>query len=211
VDSLSCGIYGTYFGKNCYLNAAGGYSYNFYDLERNLVFGGLERKAKADTGGRQWDLFLETGRDFHLQRLTTGPTVSLKYSRLRIDSFSETGADALNLDISGQSAESLQSGLGWRVEYELKFGKKALLLPQARVSYQHEFLNNSRSIEARLAQGGDVFQVTTDKPSRNFALLGLGLAAKLRESVSLDFGYEAQVGQNNYIAHSIEGGISLYF
>ena len=211
VDSLNCGIYGTYFGKNCYLNAASGYSYNFYDLERNLVFGGLDRKAKADTGGKQWDLFLGTGYDFRLRQLTTGPTASLKYSRLRIDSFSETGADALNLDISGQSAESLQSGLGWRVEYELKFGKKALLLPQARVSYQHEFLNNSRSIEARLAQGGDVFQVTTDKPSRNFALLGLGLAAKLRESVSLDFGYEAQVGQNNYIAHSIEGGISLYF
>ena len=211
VDSLSCGIYGTYFGNNYYLNAAGSYSYNFYDLERNLIFGGLDRKAKADTDGRQWDLFLGTGYDFHLRQLTTGPTASLKYSKLRIDGFTETGADALNLSISKQEAESLQSGLGWRVEYEFKFGKNTLLVPQAHVSYQHEFLNDSRSIEARLAQGGDVFQVTTDKPSRNFALVGLGLAAKLGGSASLNFGYEAQVGQNNYIAHSIEGGISLYF
>jgi outer membrane autotransporter protein len=100
VDSVSCGIYGTYFERNFYVNAASGLSSNFYDLERDIEFGGLDRKAKSDTSGQEWNLFLGTGYDFQIKQLTTGPTATAKYSRLWIDSFSESGAGSLNLHIT---------------------------------------------------------------------------------------------------------------
>lgn len=210
VDSVSYGIYGTYFRNNFYTNVASGFSSNFYDMERDIEFGGLDRKAKADTFGKQLNLSIGTGYDFQIKQLTTGPTATVKYSRLWIDSFSESGADSLNLHIADQRAESFQLGLGWRAEHELRVGKKTVV-PQVRVSYQHEFSNDSRTIEARLEGGSNTFQVTTDKPTRDFALVGCGIRVKLRESVSFNAGYDAQVGQRNYVAQSIYGSVSFSF
>lgn len=210
VDSVSYGIYGTYFRNNFYTNVASGFSSNFYDMERDIEFGGLDRKTKADTFGKQLNLSIGTGYDFQIKQLTTGPTATVKYSRLWIDSFSESGAGSLNLNITDQRAESFQLGLGWRAEYELRVGKKTVV-PQVRVSYQHEFSNDSRTIEARLEGGSSAFQVTTDKPSRDFALVGCGIRVELTESVSFNAGYDAQVGQSNYVAQSIYGSVSFSF
>ena len=210
VDSVSCGIYGVYSGKNFYINGAGGFTSNFYDTEREIEFGGLQRKAKADTFGKQLNLFIGTGRDFHIKQLTTGPTATVKYSRLWIDSFSESGAGSLNLHIADQRAESFQLGLGWRAEYELKCGKKTVA-PQVHASYQHEFSNDGRTIEARLEGGSNIFQVTTDEPTRDFALVGSGITVELTESVSFNAGYDAQVGQRDYVAQSFYGSIHFSF
>lgn len=210
VDSVSCGIYGTYYGSDFYIDGASIFTSNFYETEREIEFAGLSRKAKADTFGKQLDLSLGAGRDFYFKQLTTGPTATISYSKLWIDSFSESGADSLNLDISEQSAQSLQLGLGWRAEYELKIGEKTAL-PRLHVSYQHEFFNDIRAIEARLEGGSNIFQATTAKPTRNFALVGCGIAVGLTDSVSFNAGYEAQVGQRDYSAQSVYGNVHFVF
>ena len=210
VDSISCGIHGIYYRDNLYFQGASSITSNLYDTEREIEFGGLDRLTKSDTSGGQFNLFIGTGYDFHVDQLTTGPTVTLQYSKLWIDSFTESGADSLNLCIADQRAESFQLGLGWRAESKLKVGKKTVV-PQLHVSYQHEFANDGRSIEARLESGGDTFQVTTDKPTRDFALVGTGITIGLTESVSVDAGYDAQVGQSDYVTQSVYGSMRFSF
>ena len=155
-------------------------------------------------------MFLGTGYDFHYGKFTTGPTGTLHYSKLWIDGFTESGADSLNLCISDQRTESVQLGFGWRVEYELKARGK-VLRPNVKVSYQHEFADDSRYIEAHLEDGNNIFQVATDKPSRDFALVGVGITVELTDSVSFSSGYDAQLGKNEYIAQSIYGNLRFNF
>ncbi|MFA6142068.1 MAG: autotransporter domain-containing protein [Candidatus Omnitrophota bacterium] len=209
IDSISYGLYSTYSWKILYLDLAAQFASNIYHTDRKINFGGLDRNAKANPFGQQWTIAGGTGCDFHVKSLVTGPTLTMKYSQLWIDSFLESGADSLDLDVSAQDAQSCQFGIGWRAEYELRIDKH-VLFPEAHISFQHEFLNDSRSIEAKLA--GSVFNTSTgENKSPDFCLLGCGMAFRLTNSVLFNVQYQAQVGQYKYVAQNVNGNVKIYF
>ena len=210
VNSISCGVFGIHTAGDFYLDIAFSTAWNFYDATRNIRFGTVDRKAKSDTWGRQFNSLAGAGYEFHYGNLVTGPTSTLQYSKAWIDGFAEKDADSLNLRISRQQTDSLQTGLGWGVEYELEIGKKKIL-PQLFASYQHEFLNDARLIEAGLAQGSDTFETETDGPTRNFSLIGAGLSAQLTDKIAANLNYRTKVGQRKYSAHTLEGSVRVSF
>ncbi|MBN1688446.1 MAG: autotransporter domain-containing protein [Candidatus Omnitrophica bacterium] len=210
VESLSYGIYGTTFLNDFYLNLHSGFFSHFYDSDRQIEFGSLSREAKGETYGQQWDLFLGTGYEFHTEKWTLGPTATFQYSKIWIQDFTETRAGSLNLEIRDQRAESLQLGFGWRAEGHF-YVKGRKVIPEAFISYQHEFSNDSRAIHASLKDTGVVFDVETDDPSRNFMVTGTGLTVKLAESVAFQVGYQAQLLREGYDVHSLEGGFKIDF
>ena len=71
------------------------YALNLFDLECQLSFGGLSRTAKSSPTGNQFNAYAEAGYDLSLGRLVATPVVSLAYSSLWLDSFTESGAGAL--------------------------------------------------------------------------------------------------------------------
>jgi autotransporter-associated beta strand protein len=210
INTFSYGGFGTYYRDNFYLDASLGMALNFYDTERNIVFSGIDRKAKAETLGKQFNLFLGAGYDFQLRKVTTGPIADMRYSKLWIDSFSENGADSLNMHISDQTAESFQLGLGWQVRSELKFSRYRLI-PRIHASYQHEFYDGGRSIDTRLDEGGNIFQVNTDKLKKDFAVVGCGIGLQLTKNTSANIHYQTQLGQRNYSVHNVEVSINSAF
>jgi outer membrane autotransporter protein len=210
-DTVSYGVYATFWADDrYYINTSAGCFSNFYDTERNISFGGLNRTATADTSGQQINLFAGSGYNFHFKKLNIGPTATLNYSKIWIESFSETGAGSLNTSFANQEAESLQSGMGLSATYDLELKGKRIT-PQAYVSYQHEFLGDPRSIDASLKQGSGIFQVKTDEIDRDFILTGCSLAIKCAENISFDIGYRAHIFQYRYFAHSFEGSIDFSF
>ena len=90
-----------------------------------------------------------------------------------MNGFTESGAGSLDLNVNSQSANSVQTGLGMRLSRPFQSGT-TLILPQIYAFYQHEFANDSRGLDARLAQAGRTFAFQTDSPSRDFAVLGAG-------------------------------------
>ena len=201
-DSLSYGGFGTYHRNDFYLDASCGMTSNFYDTERNIVFAGINRKAKADTSGRQLNVLLKGGYDFHLEKVVTGPIANMRYSKLWIDDFTETGAGALNMHIDDQTAESLQLGAGWQAYSEVKVGG-GILRPSIHASYQREFYDDRRTVEAKLAQGGNAFQVSSDGADEGFIVVGCGLELFLKKDISAGAHYQTHVGQDNYSVHNI--------
>ena len=100
------------------------------------------------------------------------PAVSLAYSRLWVDGFTESGAGALNLKVASQEAESLQTGVGGKLAVPLK-RDSVKVVPQAYAFYQHEFSNGSRGLDARLSQVGSTFNLSDrHAANRNFAVVG---------------------------------------
>jgi len=206
------GFYGTWKQDNWHVNglAAGGYT--SYDINRS-VFGST---ASSHPGG--WEAFTDwtAGYDFNLNhyfRFT--PELGLTYAHLGVNSHNEGGAGAFDLAVAQQDIDSLRSHLGGRLTASFQKGDVAFF-PELHAGWYHEFLDDSRGVNSSLpgAPALGSFLVQTTEPQRDFALVGMGLnttftGAGLPMAVFID--YNAQVGQSDYIAHTIDGGMRVGF
>jgi outer membrane autotransporter protein len=210
INSIPFYAYGAYTPGAFYAMGYLGYTLNLYSLDRTIAFGGLNRVATSSVNGNQLNASLESGYDFKVAQVTVTPAFTLYYSQAWVDSFTESGAGALDLKVASQSADSLQTGLGMRLSRPFQTGQ-TLVLPQIYAFYQHEFANNSRGLDARLAQTGTTFGFQTDSPSRDFAVVGAGLALGLRKNLTLQANYNAEVGRGGYTPMVVSAGLRYEF
>jgi outer membrane lipase/esterase len=146
----------------------------------------------------------ETGYDAKIGNAVVGPVVSLQYATQTVDGFTESGAGALGLKVGSQSADSVQTGIGARASYKAKIGNVAVK-PQLSVTWQHEFSDNTRGLNASLAAGGSTINYRTDKIGQNFALISVDVPAKVTKNLVANIGYTAEVGRDK----STNMGINL--
>jgi autotransporter-associated beta strand protein len=198
--------YAAYLPQSFYAYGSLGYALNLFDEERQISFGGLNRKAKSSPTGNQFNAYGEAGYDLKLSRLVVTPVVSLAYSSLWVDSFTESGAGALNLKVSPQQATSLQTGVGGKITLPQK-RNSVVVVPQVYATYQHEYSDNSRGLDARLSQAGNTFSFQTDSPHRNFAVVGASINILTQKNFQVQLDYNAEVGRGNYTAHYVSAGL----
>jgi outer membrane lipase/esterase len=210
VNSIPLYLYGAYTPGAFYVQGTLGYTINLYSLDRNIAFSGVSRVATSSVDGNQLNVALETGYDARVAQFIVTPAVTLNYSQAWVGSFTESGAGSLNLRVSSQSADSVQTGVGLRLSRPFQSGQ-TLILPQLYAFYQHEFAGDSRGLDARLAQTGSTFLFQTDSPSRDFALLGAGLALGLRKNLTFQATYNAEVGRSGYTPHVVSAGLRYEF
>jgi outer membrane autotransporter protein len=210
MDGYTFGTYGTYYKKGFFVDGQFSYGVASYDNSRRIVFPGIDRTATSSPNGRQFTAYGGTGYEFHVNKWTIMPTMSIQYTKLSVDSYTESGADALNLDVDRQNIESLQSNVGGRISYTWQVGK-ALVIPNIRASYGYEFLRDSKNITAQLAQGSSPFSIETISPNRNFVILGTGITVIAGNDISFSINYDAQLGDNKYTAHSVNAGLRILF
>lgn len=210
MDGASVGTYGTYYSGGFFLDGQLSYGLNRYDNSRRIVFPGIDRTATSDPGGNMFSAYGGTGYDFKPGSWIITPSFSLQYTRLAVDEYTEAGADSLNLRIDSQTASSLQGNMGARMAYVWETAP-ARVMPNIHASYVHEFCGNSRTVAAQLAQVGVPFTVQTASPSQSSLVAGAGLTGEFKNGMSLYLNYDAQIGQDSYLAHSIYAGLRVVF
>ncbi|MCX8110596.1 MAG: autotransporter outer membrane beta-barrel domain-containing protein, partial [Syntrophorhabdaceae bacterium] len=201
--------YAAYLGNSWYGYGSLGYNLNLFDTTRNISFGGLNRRAKGNTMGHQFNAYAEAGYDFKLKNLIITPMASLAYAGLWVEGYEEDGAGALNLRVGSQKVDSLQTGAGLRVAAPIKSGS-VKVVPQAYGSYQHEFANKSRNIIASMSQG-DAFIWRTDAAKENFAVVGGRLDILTGKNLQMGINYNAEVRKGSPTVHSIFAGVRWEF
>jgi len=213
VDTYSTGAYAGYREGNYYGNGLFTYSRNNYDSGRTIDLPGLSRNANGSTSGSQYVVNIDGGYDHPINKdLTVGPFAGLQYVHLGVDSFTENGAGAANLALNDQSVDSLRSRLGVRMELRREITTHWVGASEVRLAWQHEFLNNDRAIVARFSGSGlGSFAVRTDDPERNAALVGLGINATYKETLTTFADYDVQVGQAHYLEQIVKGGFKWSF
>jgi outer membrane autotransporter protein len=78
--------------------------------------------------------------------------------------------------------------------------------------WQHEYLDSSSGITSTFTDfSSNPFTIDTAAPSRDSALLGVGLSATLNSSLTLYLNYMADIGADNYYAQSVVGGLKARF
>lgn len=209
VDSYSPGLYASYADKGWYADLTGNYVYNTYTQDRKIAF--LAETADSATQGNQGTANIDGGYDFHQGALTFGPLAGLQYTHLSVNSYSESGAPLADLNVNDQESDSLRSRLGGRVSYTLNFGGLCFQ-PHLDATWQHEFMDQSRGITSQFEGAGlGSFSVSTQTPSRDFALADVGFDLKINRSITAFTDYEVEAGQANYFGQSVQAGITIGF
>ena len=141
---------------------------------------------------------------------TYGPVAGLQYTHLTVNGYNEADSDA-NLAVQEDQSDSLRSRLGGEVRFDCK-GCGVTFSPHLTATWQHEFMDQSRGITSQFTQfSGGSFTVRTDDPSRDSALVDLGLDAQVNNTITVFGDYLVQAGQDDYFGQSVEAGVRVSF
>ncbi len=216
VDAKSWGIglYGTHYYDRFYVDGLIGYAGTDYDIDRRIALPlgpapgsspaavATSRTAKADTDADSFTASAGGGMNLNSGSLSYGPFGRLSYSKTKVDGYRESGADGLNLTVDDQDWDSLTSFIGGQVSHasSLSWG---VLSPYGRVSWVHEFLNDSQTMRAFYTADPrkNNLIAKTDSPDRDYFQLNLGLSAVMRKGLQGFFDYQALLG-HSYVSEN---------
>ena len=127
-------------------------------------------------------------------------------------SFRENGADSLNLRVGQQNYNSLRLNVGGRVAYTWHVNERVLLIPEVRMFWQHEFLENPTSINSSLnGGGGPVFTYRTSVAGRDSVFAGAGLNAQIGRHWMIGAYYNIDFASTTSIDHIVSANLGYSF
>jgi outer membrane autotransporter protein len=231
-NAYAFSAFGTYYVGGLYVDGIFSYAWNDFEHARNIVYSvpstdrsgnlvpgttTINQTAKSETDGTQYSFGLGAGYDFAAHGFTFGPYGRLSYLKANIDAFQEridnTNAGfGLALAIDEQDVESLTWALGGQVSYAISTGF-GVLVPQLRFEWEHEFLDDQRTILARFVAdpANTPILLETDDPDRDYFNLGAGLSAVFQRGVAAFVYYETALALRDVTAHQVTVGLRLAF
>ena len=207
VDTVRFGPYATWKDHGGdWLSASLGGGYHWFDSKR----AGLGGQAASTTNGTEFDASLKYGHDFTVAKdWTLTPTLGLNYVHLDVDGYSESGSLA-PLTVSDLTTQSLRSELGGIVSYAGKLGGVPLT-PWVQAGWDHEFLDTSSALNARLASGaGSAFTASSPDSGAEIATFGAGLNASLTRRLTAALSYSGQANEA-YQDHAFRASVRWDF
>ncbi|MCR9241659.1 MAG: autotransporter domain-containing protein [Rhodobiaceae bacterium] len=196
-------LYGTYRPQDFYVNATVGYGMNEYD-SRRLAAGGVNT---ANYDGTQFMSRVEVGKVFSEGALDLSPHVGLRYNKVSIDGYTETGI--LPTTVGSQSLTSLRGVLGLSGRYTHVLEDGAKLIPEAYVRGLQELADPNEAITGNVVGGGSFISQTTERDKFSYAT-GVGLTYEMDDQFSIRFLYDGEF-QTDYQEHSITAAIRYQF
>ena len=171
--------YARYAPGAWYVEGAVGGGWNDASVSRNIVFPGVSRHANGSPEGSAFLSQAETGYRFDLgPRTRVTPFASLQGVVFDQDSFTETGAGAINLHVQDESTSSAFGVVGTELAYLLPAGFAAPLMISGRVGWAQEFGDTERTASAFFdgTPSAATFTVTGAPVPGNAVVFGAGLA-----------------------------------
>jgi outer membrane lipase/esterase len=209
-SGVSVSLFGTYYHKNgYYIDSIANIGWNGYDTDRNVSSGAV---ASASTRGNQGAISISSGYEINRGALAFGPYLRASYIRVRVNEFSESGADEFNVHSDAQNLSSLTTDLGLQASYAISTAW-GVISPNARLEWEHQYRDNSRLLSGSLVADPltQTFVVATDEPDRNYFNLALGVAAQFAHGRSAFISYETVLGRSRVTNHAITAGVRLEF
>ncbi len=186
IDSYQTGLYGEYQAKDSpyIIDAVLTYGYNNYDSSRHVTVGNINRIAQSDYHGHQFSSYFEAGYKIQKNGFDIIPLISLTYTHLYLSSYTETGADSLNLSVNSQKYDSLQPGIGLRLSRAFE-NKSSIITPEFRFRYFYDAINDRQQTIATFAGGGTSFKTEGYKPAPSSFDFGARLEFFNKKNITL--------------------------
>lgn len=168
-----------------------------YDSTRQMTFGGLNRTAEADWEGNGFTAALEAQYNWVLNGDNTDPNAIrlkpktfLSYAIHNQGSFSESGAQSLNLAVDSHTADSLLWGIGFALETPIRLNDSNRIIPRFTVGYEHDFMGDANEEHELIASFSELpalgsKDVLGQNRGANALDLGLSIEIETADSVSI--------------------------
>jgi outer membrane autotransporter protein len=203
-DSYQAALYGSYVPGAYWLQATIGYARNDDEMKRSLFFTDTPRTALGNVDGNQYFASLRNGVDLPIERFGVfTPFVALEMQSVESPAFIESGADSVNLAVSGNTANSMRSLLGaqWRKDV----GRAWSL--NGQLAWAHQYGTQTQTITARFEGAADSgFTVHGSGPARDMAQVGLGARVELGRQIHAFLRYDGEFGGSGH-THAGSAGV----
>ncbi len=225
-DARSDGYYLTLFsvfhlGERSYVETSGGIGRDDRRYRRNAVFQESGRqvpqtdvRVQGDTDANLRWAGISAGTDFAIGALGTGLYGGIAWSRASVDAYAETdlSSSGLAMNFESSSRNSLLGHAGVRGAYVIGTAA-AVLLPQLRVEYQHEFRDDVQTLAGRLALDASdtAYRMQGDSIDRSSIVVGAGVSALFPGGLTLFFDFEHLLGQSDFDRSRLTLGLRREF
>jgi uncharacterized protein YhjY with autotransporter beta-barrel domain len=218
-------VYGSFSKDRFHIDLLAGFGHVSYDLFRNIQYGSSSSSVgcgngvcstdtTGNTGAREYSLVASSGMDFHRDAFAFGPTLELDYKQVGINGFTEAGPSGLDLNFGGMSSSSLLAKLGGYGSYAYKT-VLGVIVPQVRLRYVHEFLNDPRTQTVEFAAdtlpgaADRAFQVYTAAINRNYLDWRASVLWQFPHGIAAFAEYGGLSGLQNIRLHELNLGVRI--
>lgn len=215
IDSNSArfGAYASWKSGGAYVTGIAYGGYTWYDWERRIRFPGVNRTGDGDPEGYDAGVNVTGGYDINAGGFIFGPFGGLGYTHFNMQGFHERGAGNIGVRFSEWNTDSLRSTVGLHLGYPINLGGAyPILMPDVRVSWQHEFLDGTQGINARFrGRRQPRFEVRTPDSDEESLLVTAGVNAQITETVGAYVYYAGDLLREDRFANSVTAGLTFSF
>ncbi len=187
INSAQSTIYGGYRNDKYpfFIDLSGSFAWNWYNGRRDIAVSTIQRRANAEYDGQQYSAYIDAGYDINITEKTRfTPLLSLQWNHLHLESYTETEAGALNLDVKKQDYDMLQSGVGFSMNTEID-SNRCKIIPEIHAKWLYDFFGEAVEMTSAFTGGGASFATNGAKPARNSFNIGGQLGIDLKNNVSI--------------------------
>ena len=207
VDGGRVGAYATYFDRGLHLDASVSGGPNSYRTRRTTPNNTV---ATGGPEGTEVNMLFAAGYDWKWKGVTLGPVASFQYTNVQLNGFTESGSFA-PLSVMKKNAESTRTALGMHATFDAKVGR-AIIRPEVRASWQHEFGDTTYSLTSTFATlGGSPFTVFGPTTGRDSLLVGAGFSIQWNKRFSTYAYYDGELLRQNYSSNNVSVGCRWRF
>lgn len=182
---------------------------NFKDIERRMSIGTMQRTETGKADGSHLGGGLTGGWWFDLaDKLQTGPFATLDWQTVKVNGYSESGADSSAMWFGRQQRDSLLSTLGWRLRGQWQVNN-LLMSPYVELGWNHDSRADQRMVSAGLTSMNGTFALPGFSPDKSWGTASLGLSAQLTPSVQSWIGYSGRFSDNSQKYNSVNMGVRI--
>ena len=210
INSYYGGLYGKWSHEAFFINTAFLGAFNKYRTTRNLAFAQLDRQAHSKHKGTKWLGNFGFGYEACLHHFSCTPYINLDYVWQYENSYTESGAGSLDLQIKRKNSILLQGEIGVSLSSSLKTGT-GLFIPKLKLAYINQTPLSSKNYKASFKASNCIFTGIGGNYERNLFAPGLslsyeGLCRKIKASIY----YDSEIS-SSYWAQDIGFDLSLRF
>jgi outer membrane lipase/esterase len=226
-------LYGSYYNEAFYVDVIGTFGHITYAAARttaytidpaagtapNCIGTTCTIDTVGSTGARQLAFGSSTGYSFYRGGFIFGPDLALDYTRVDVNGFTESDPSQTGMALvyGDQAGESLLLKGGGHFSYAIST-PIAVVLPQVRARYIHEFKNDQRALNVHFVDDPTVtsvsgpistFNVFTDRPDRGYFDWSAGVTAQFKFGVAAFVDYSSLAGYSQLQTHELSFGIRI--
>jgi outer membrane lipase/esterase len=198
------GAYAGWAGGGAFVEGYAGIGWLDYRIDRTGVIDDIQGRTDgtAVTAGGS------AGYLFDLGGARVGPVVGLRYARVEIDGFTETGDPVLTLNVQDQETDSLVGSAGIEARGTLTIGGAAVR-PYVQAAVEREFAGDARTVRYALTAAPTIVNqwVLPDRPDDVYGRVTAGATLDITGGVSLQVNGTTSIGQD--LGNDVAGFVGL--